>query len=412
MLDSKEFVTSEIIVGRLSQRLIIATALPIFDASGKLEMVIALGADLQQLNAIGTEAHTKFGGGLAVLNSHGSASAVLPEAENSNPSHAFSEPSVIHAILAANAPTIEAVARTGTSRIYGIEQLPQGQRIAVALNRDEVLMPVERSFRSDLLFLLLVAAGSIAAALIVAEFGVLRGVRLLKGAALRLKAGKMGVRVKLPPLVAAELDDLAVTYNAMTAEFERLAYLDRLTGLPNRRYLERQLNDQKLLAGDTRHAVFAIDLDGFKPVNDTYGHAVGDRVLTAVGRRIAMVIDERGLLARVGGDEFVAIIPLPQIEHREFARSLAEEILVAMDAPLDLDGFPFPVGCSVGIAMVPDDAATLGGALIRADAALYKAKRSGRNRVIDNAPPLAAEMIAEDSGKQPHWTPIESPEAN
>lgn len=81
-------------------------------------------------------------------------------------------------------------------------------------------MPVERSFRSDLLFLLLVAAGSIAAALIVAEFGVLRGVRLLKGAALRLKAGKMGVRVKLPPQVAAELDDLAVTYNAMTAEFE------------------------------------------------------------------------------------------------------------------------------------------------------------------------------------------------
>jgi diguanylate cyclase (GGDEF)-like protein len=125
-----------------------------------------------------------------------------------------------------------------------------------------------------------------------------------------------------------------------------------------------------------------------------------------------MVIDERGLLARVGGDEFVAIIPLPQTEHREFARSLAEEILVAMDAPLDLDGFPFPVGCSVGIAMVPDDAATLGGALIRADAALYKAKRSGRNRVIDNAPPLAAEMIAEDSDKQPHWTPIESPEAS
>lgn len=412
MLDSKEFVTSEIIVGRLSQRLIIATALPIFDASGRLEMVIALGADLQQLNAIGTEAHTKFGGGLAVLNSHGNASAVLPEAENSNPSHAFSEPSIIHAILAANAPTIEAVDRTGTSRIYGVEQLPQGQRIAVALNRDEVLMPVERSFRSDLLFLLLVAAGSIAAALIVAEFGVLRGVRLLKGAALRLKAGKMGVRVKLPPQVAAELDDLAVTYNAMTAEFERLAYLDRLTGLPNRRYLERQLNDQKLLAGDMRHAVFAIDLDGFKPVNDTYGHAVGDRVLTAVGRRIAMVIDERGLLARVGGDEFVAIIPLPQTEHREFARSLAEEILVAMDAPLDLDGFPFPVGCSVGIAMVPDDAATLGGALIRADAALYKAKRSGRNRVIDNAPPLAAEMIAEDGGKQPHWTPIESPEAS
>jgi diguanylate cyclase (GGDEF)-like protein len=255
-----------------------------------------------------------------------------------------------------------------------------------------VLAPIERAFRSDLLFLLLVAAGSVTASLILAEFAVLRGVRLLKSAALRLKAGKMGVRVQQPKLVAAELDDLAVTYNAMTAEFERLAYLDRLTGLPNRRYLERQLAERAANGHDRAEAVLAIDLDGFKPVNDTHGHAVGDRVLTAVARRIASVVDERGLLARVGGDEFVAVIPLKQGQSRETARAVAEEIRRSLDAePVELDGLKFPVGCSVGVAVVPEDAKSLAGAIVVADAALYEAKRAGRNCVVDNAPPLAVD---------------------
>lgn len=410
-LANKNFVISKVIVGKLSRRLIIAAALPVFDADGRLDVVIALGADLYQLSAIAKEASTKYGGKLLILNNRGDVVARLPQARTPGVSNAFNEPEVLQQIFRSHAPTVETTDRTGRHKIFGVELLPDGEKIAVGLDREAILAPIEHSFRSDLLFLLLVAAGSIAASLIVAEFGVLRGVRLLKSAALRLKAGKMGVRVKLPPPVAAELDDLAATYNAMTAEFERLAYLDRLTGLPNRRYLERQLAVCNMNGNESRHAVFAIDLDEFKPVNDTYGHAVGDRVLTAVARRIVAVVDERGLLARVGGDEFVAIIPLPEFDYREFARSLAEEIRIAMDAPLDLDRFPFPVGCSVGIALVPDDATSLSGALVLADAALYEAKRAGRNRVIDNAPPLASEAFTEDGNKQPHWTPIEFPEA-
>jgi diguanylate cyclase (GGDEF)-like protein len=213
----------------------------------------------------------------------------------------------------------------------------------------------------------------------------------------------MGVRVKQPRLVAAELDDLAQTYNAMTAEFERLAYLDRLTGLPNRRYLERQINNYRTQDPNLKQVVLAIDLDGFKPVNDTYGHAMGDRVLTAAARRIATVVDERGLLTRLGGDEFVAIIPLPEDDYREFARNVAEEIRDAMEKTLDVEGTPIDIGCSVGLAVVPDDATSLAGAIVVADSALYEAKRAGRNRVIENAPLLASEAFSDMDEDHSRW---------
>ena len=303
---------------------------------------------------------------------------------------------LVKTIMASKAPTFEAKDSVGVDRIFSMAHMPDsGITVAVGLTRGEVLGLIERDFRIDVLLLLLVAAVSIALALLVAEFGVMRGVRALKTAALRLKAGRMGLRVTLPSFVAAELHDLATTYNAMTAEFERLAYLDRLTGLPNRRYLERHVAMRSERGGRAlpgRQAVLAIDIDGFKPVNDSHGHAVGDRVLAIIARRIASVVNERGLLFRVGGDEFVAVIPLLKSQDRETARDLGEEIRLAMEQAIELDGLFFPVACSVGIAMVPDDAETLSGALVVADAALYEAKRTGRNRVVDSAPLLAAEL--------------------
>jgi diguanylate cyclase (GGDEF)-like protein len=317
---------------------------------------------------------------------------------------------LVKTILSSDSSTFEADDPGGARRVFGVARMPDsGITVAVGLNRSDVLDPIERSFRTDLLFVLLVAAASIGAALLVAEFGLLRGVRALKTAALRLKAGKMGLRVKLPLFVASELHDLAATYNAMTAEFERLAYLDRLTGLPNRRYLERHLarrNDRGAHAAPGRQAVFAIDIDGFKPVNDSHGHAVGDRVLAIIARRIAAAVDERGLLFRVGGDEFAAIIPLTQAQDRATARCYGEEIRQAMEQAIELDGMLFTVACSVGIALVPEDAKTLSGALVVADAALYEAKRAGRNRVVDCAPPLAPEA-PEPHKRQPHWSRLE-----
>jgi diguanylate cyclase (GGDEF)-like protein len=402
MMETQQFATSGILLGRYSHRMIVGAALPLYDDHNKLEMAVVLGADLYQLNGIAAEANERFGARLLVFNDSGHVLANLP-AESKASMHRFDKPMVIKKLLQSDASTLEVADQSGVRNIYGVRRLPHGQRVAIALSRDAILAPIERTFRSDLLFLLLVAAASAAASLIVAEFAVLRGVRILKGAALRLKAGKMGVRVKQPRLVAAELDDLAQTYNAMTAEFERLAYLDRLTGLPNRRYLERQINNYRTQDPNVKQVVLAIDLDGFKPVNDTYGHAMGDRVLTAAARRIATVVDERGLLTRLGGDEFVAIIPLPSENYRDFARQIAEDIRDAMEKTLDVEGTPIDIGCSVGLAVVPDDATSLAGAIVVADSALYEAKRSGRNRVIENAPLLASEAFSEMDEDHSRW---------
>lgn len=405
MKETQQFATSGILMGRYSHRMIVGAALPLYDEHNKLEMAVVLGADLYQLNAIASEANERFGARLLVFDDRGRVLANLP-ADSKAGMHKFDRPMVIKQLLQSDASTLEVADQHGVRNIYGVRRLPHGQRVAIALSRDAILAPIERTFRSDLLFLLLVAAASAAASLIVAEFAVLRGVRILKGAALRLKAGKMGVRVKQPRLVAAELDDLAATYNAMTAEFERLAYLDRLTGLPNRRYLERQINDYRMQDPDLKQAVLAIDLDGFKPVNDTYGHAMGDRVLTASARRIATVVDERGLLTRLGGDEFVAIIPLPSENYRDFARQIAEDIRDAMEKTLDVEGTPIDIGCSVGLAVVPDDATSLAGAVVIADSALYEAKRAGRNRVIENAPLLASEAFSEMDEDHSRWLSV------
>jgi diguanylate cyclase (GGDEF)-like protein len=395
---TKKFKVSDVITSRVTGTHIVAGVLPLYETNGTLKVVLGVGVSLPWINQISTEASAKFGGVMITLDANGQVLAYGSHVPDRWTIAALNDNPLVKTIMASKAPTFEAKDPAGVDRIFSVARMPDsGITIAVGLTRSEVLGSIERDFRTDILLLLFVAIASIALALLVAEFGVMRGVRALKTAALRLKAGRMGLRVTLPSFVAAELHDLATTYNAMTAEFERLAYLDRLTGLPNRRYLERHVakhseRDGRALSG--RHAVLAIDIDGFKPVNDTHGHAVGDRVLAIIARRIASVISDRGLLFRVGGDEFVAIAPLVGAQGRETARNLGEEIRQAMEQAIELDGFYFPIACSVGIAMVPDDAEHLSGALVVADAALYEAKRAGRNRVVDNAPPLAAELPA------------------
>ena len=405
---SGKYKVSDVITSRVSGSPIIAAVLPLFDEDGEFQAALGLGVSLNWINHVAADASANHSGILIALDGKGRIIAHQPGGPNERSLGEWNESALIKTILDSTSSTFTATDPNGVHRLFGVARLPDSSiAVAVGLNRNEVLSPIERSFQLDVLFLVLVTVGSICAALLVAEFGLMRGVRVLKNAALRLKAGKMGLRVHLPAFVAAELHDLAATYNAMTAEFERLAYLDRLTGLPNRRYLERHLSQrdehgERVAPG--RHAVLAIDIDGFKPVNDSHGHAVGDRVLAVIARRIASAVDDRGLLFRVGGDEFVTVVPLMKAQGRDMARSLGEDIRQALEQSIELDGLTFAVACSVGVAMVPEDANTLAGALVVADAALYEAKRNGRNRVVDNAPPIAAGLPGSDPRSQ-RYTP-------
>jgi diguanylate cyclase (GGDEF)-like protein/PAS domain S-box-containing protein len=163
---------------------------------------------------------------------------------------------------------------------------------------------------------------------------------------------------------------------------------DELTGLPNRRLLVE--NARRLLSVAMRRdriaALMVLDLDGFKAVNDAYGHAWGDAMLRRVSMRMSMVLREYDLIARHGGDEFVVL--LPEIDDVEAARSVAEKLITAAGEDVEIDGVPMHLGASVGIAVFPADGQDFDALLRRADAAMYVAKQAGKNRCAFATPAL------------------------
>jgi diguanylate cyclase (GGDEF)-like protein/PAS domain S-box-containing protein len=164
------------------------------------------------------------------------------------------------------------------------------------------------------------------------------------------------------------------------AEIVHLARHDVLTGLPNRAQFNEKLEEagKRLKRGGAAITVMMVDLDKFKAINDSLGHAAGDALLIEVGRRLKSTIRETDLLARLGGDEF-AIIQEGGASQHEGAIALALRIIGAISEPFDLNGFEVNIGTSVGIAMAPEHGSEPEGLLKSADLALYTAKAEGRN---------------------------------
>jgi len=161
-------------------------------------------------------------------------------------------------------------------------------------------------------------------------------------------------------------------------QIHSLAYIDSLTGLPNRFLFEDRLDTALALAERHRTpvAVLFVDLDRFKLVNDTLGHSVGDGVLRLVSARLASCLRESDTLARRGGDEFIAI--LPDTDQRG-ATNVAQKLVDSLRAPLDAAGSDVLVTASVGIAMFPDNGGDRDTLLKAADLAMYGAKEMGRD---------------------------------
>ena len=205
---------------------------------------------------------------------------------------------------------------------------------------------------------------------------------LFAGAALGLLVANDLVPINLAALVLAAATMLAAgARTALTfrevrtlADTRRQALTDELTGLPNRRRFFDEL--RAMLPASAREglptALLLIDLDGFKEINDTLGHPVGDRVLSQIGARLRSALPERAILARLGGDEFAAILP-PGIEGPA-AVALADQARAAIERPFAVGGLSVTVGASVGISLCPDHGTDPDGLLRRADLAMYEAK--------------------------------------
>ncbi|MGW5841044.1 diguanylate cyclase domain-containing protein [Methylorubrum extorquens] len=158
-----------------------------------------------------------------------------------------------------------------------------------------------------------------------------------------------------------------------------MARHDPLTGLPNRLHLREQLVQEIARAkrNGSGFALFYLDLDRFKLVNDTLGHQAGDTLLKVVGQRIRAVLRTEDMIARLGGDEFVII--QTGCAGPADATRLAERLIEAMASPINLDGYPAGVGLSIGLALYPGDAVDADRLIGQADQALYRAKAAGRN---------------------------------
>jgi diguanylate cyclase (GGDEF)-like protein len=166
----------------------------------------------------------------------------------------------------------------------------------------------------------------------------------------------------------------------------KLSQIDALTGLTNRAGFLQKLTDTMV---DCRHeglmmAVMYMDIDRFKPVNDTYGHSVGDQLLKVFSARLTHAVRASDTVARLGGDEFTIIIE--RLAKSEDAEMLAAKIVTAMQAPFELDAATVSVSTSIGVTWYGDEHMSPAELLNRADMLLYQAKQAGRNTYRAGAP--------------------------
>lgn len=183
------------------------------------------------------------------------------------------------------------------------------------------------------------------------------------------------------------LEQQTETLSSTNLELSRLADFDVLTDLPNRRQFERHL--ASACDSGTPFTLSFIDLDGFKLVNDTLGHEIGDVLLRQVAARLRLCVaghsDDKGFIARLGGDEFTVLVR--DIDDSAM-RTLAETILESLANPFELDGQQVNVSGSLGYAQFPTDADTASSILKAGDAAMYAAKSLGKNRAYKFRPDL------------------------
>ena len=251
-------------------------------------------------------------------------------------------------------------------------------------------------------------------ALVATAWAITGPVRRLTAGTRRLAAGDLDTRVSRGG--ASELDELVHAFNHMageladaertvktyqtqleqrveerTLQLRHLAEHDPLTNLPNRRQLFQRLNEMLGVDGDAgpaeRHiAVLFLDLDNFKTINDTLGHDFGDRVLTEIGERLRQIAGDSGFIARLGGDEFTLVFSYsgePSAVERRAAR-----LVEGFQRPLHIERREVSVGMSCGVAIFPDHGRDATSLLRAADAALFRAKELGRNRLCIHEPSM------------------------
>jgi diguanylate cyclase (GGDEF)-like protein len=402
VLRTGDFVLSDYLFGRLQRAPTVVAALPVRGPGATISAVIATGIDLEWIGRLGDAVTGRKGMSALLIDGNG---VVLTRHPNSEAwvGRQYADVPLVKAMLGSPSGTITAAGLDGKRRIFGFLQIAEtNARIAVGLDEHEVLGRIDRE-----MWFAYVQLGCVC---LLALFGVwfggeqliVRPIRSLSRAAARIGRGRLEARLgqhawaaEFAPLAAA-LDDMAQCLAAReeelriaNAHLEELASIDGLSGLPNRRSFDAALNAEWRRAAKLGRplALLMIDVDHFKPFNDRHGHVEGDECLRRIGEVIGVVAaNESYFGARYGGEEFAVLLPdtgaRMAIEAAEELRRKIEELRIShAQAPA---GF---VTISVGVASAEPKRNQDPQPLVEAaDAALYAAKRGGRNMVVAECP--------------------------
>jgi diguanylate cyclase (GGDEF)-like protein len=259
-------------------------------------------------------------------------------------------------------------------------------RFLVGLSRESVRKQLDKQLTIQAMIVVAIVLFLAGAIYTVFRFNVLSPVRKLIAASRHVARGEY---VTVDVKSSDEFALLARAFNAMAAEVKeeqaklhRQANFDTLTGLPNRMMAFDRITQEIRRAKRTRgrFAVYFIDLDNFKHVNDSLGHAAGDELLIAIGRRLEAALRESDTVARLGGDEFLVLAP--DITDEMQVKIIADRLLEAVAEPLELSGRRLVMQCSVGIALFPDSGDSVETLMVNADEAMYQAKAGQHGSAI------------------------------
>src|SRR5688572_24265230 len=255
-------------------------------------------------------------------------------------------------------------------------------RFLVGISRESLQREFQRQLTIQVLVLTAIVLFLIAAIYGVFRFNVLHPIHKLIAASREVGRGQY-------PVVEVKSTDeiglLAQAFNAMAeevkqeqAKLHRQANFDTLTGLPNRMMALDRINMEihRAKRSAQRFAVFFIDLDDFKSVNDSLGHAVGDELLIATGVRVKACLRDADTVARLGGDEFLVLAP--DVSDEMQVEKIAERLQRSVSEPQELSGRKVVAHCSIGIALYPDNGDSVETLMANADNAMYQAKATGQ----------------------------------
>lgn len=383
----------EAAVGRLTGKGVVQIAYPVRNTEGELSYVLLASLDLETFaqNVLKGQPYAQTG--FVLWNDDTSVVMATPDGAR----RLLGDTPVVGDFMRTEkSGTTASIRHENESRIWARASLPQrhGQSLHVALTvgEDELLAILDDEFRRTLVVFGGLAAGVLVAAALLAEFALRRQTERMVGAIQRMDAGtydrpigapyprgELGQIMRSLDRMAGSLERQRVDIALKTEALEQQARTDDLTRLANRRLLTERL-DEALRAArrDGRvAAVMLLDLDRFKTVNDSLGHAQGDRLLQEVARRIQHCVRDDDTVARLGGDEFVVV--LADMATIDDIIPVARKILQTLAAPVDLGPQVLTVSSSLGIAAYPRDGDSADALLHFADAAMYRAKADGGN---------------------------------